>query len=117
MENETTLDLTTYYRQQYAAFLFYEEFTGGAIATCDICDLLADAIRRYLEYNVSGNYYAAEMALESSSTYVACDLSEEEFEAYVALFEDYVSAAMDGTYDDDIDFENGIAFEEDDEEA
>ena len=111
------MDFKDYYQQQYAAYHFYQDFTKGDTATSDICDLLIMAIREYLDYNKAGNFSDAELALEGSSTYVACDLSEEEFETYVESFEGYISAALDGCYDDDIDFENGIAFEDEVEAA
>ena len=69
---------------------FYKAWTG---ADCDtvIAELLADGALSYYEANRNGNYHAAELALESTLSYVNTEMTEAQYEQYVDTFEDYLA--------------------------
>lgn len=69
---------------------FYEAFTG---CECDdsIAELLTDGAFGYYRANQEGNWSAARLALESTLSYVNTEMTEEEYEEYVEIFEDYLA--------------------------
>jgi len=78
---------------------FALNWTGEAEVDRGMVDLLAMAAQTYYSHLEQGKDYYAELALESSSTYVQCDLSSDELEEYVALFEDFLYQASEGDLD------------------
>ena len=78
---------------------FVLNWTGEAQIDRGIVDLLAMAAQTYYSHLEQGKDSAAELALEASSTYVQCDLSSDELEEYVALFEDFLCQASEGEFD------------------
>ena len=101
------MDTKEWYRMQMAAAVHFEDFTGYPI-DMGICDLLTSAAFDYLQANTEGRYSDAQRALESTLSYVNTEMDEQGYEAYVEGFEDCISAASDGHYDDQIDFESGL---------
>jgi hypothetical protein len=98
MENETTMtDLNRIYAG-CTAFLL--QWTGEKEVHRDMVDLLAMAAQSYHSHLVQRDVFEAELALESSSTYVQCDLSSDEFEEYVEMFENYLWMASEGDFDE-----------------
>ena len=79
---------------------FVLNWTGEAQIDRGIVDLLAVAAQTYYSHLEQGKDSYAELALESSSTYVQCDLSSDELEKYVALFEDFLYQASEGEFDE-----------------
>jgi hypothetical protein len=69
---------------------FYVAWTGEDCDP-DIAELLADGALAYYAAMKEGNWSAAQKALESTLTYVNTELSEDEYEAYVDTFEDYLA--------------------------
>ena len=90
-------DLNTIYAGCTA---FVLNWTGEAEIDRGTVDLLAMAAQDYYSELEQGKDYYAELALESSSTYVQCDLSSDEFEEYVAMFEDFLNQASEGEFDE-----------------
>jgi hypothetical protein len=78
---------------------FLLNWTGEAEIDRGTVDLLVMAARDYYSHLEEGKDYYAELALEASSTYVQCDLSSDELEEYVALFEDFLCQASEGDLD------------------
>jgi hypothetical protein len=98
MNKETTMtDLNTIYAGCTA---FALNWTGEAEVDRNMVDLLAMAAQTYYSHLEQGKDCFAELALESSSTYVQCDLSSDELEEYVALFEDFLCQASEGEFDE-----------------
>ena len=94
---------------------FALNWTGEAEVDRGMVDLLAMAAQTYYSHLEQGKDYYAEQALESSSAYVQCDLSSEEFEEYVEMFENYLWMASEGEFDK-FDWEK-VTFSEEDEVA
>jgi len=94
---------------------FALNWTGEAEIDRGAVDMLVTAAQDYYSYLGQGRDYDAEMALEASSTYVQCDLSSDELEGYVALFEDFLYQASEGDLDG-FDWEK-VTFSEEDEVA
>ena len=90
-------DLNTIYAGCTA---FVLNWTGEVEIDRGIVDLLAMAAQTYYSHLEQGKDYYAELALESSSTYVQCDLSSDEFEDYVEMFENYLWMASEGDFDE-----------------
>ena len=69
---------------------FYEAFTGDE---CDhsIAELLTDGALRYYEACREGRFGAAELALETTLSYVNTEMTEEGYEEYIEMFEDYLA--------------------------
>ena len=91
---------------------FVLQWTGEGEIDQGTVDLLVMAARDYDSHIEESNYSRAELALEASSTYVQCDLSSDELEDYVAMFEDFLSQASDGVFDD-FEWDKVILSEED----
>ena len=90
-------DLDALYSGCTAFFLDYteaDEVDSGTV------DLLVSAARDYYSHMEKGHYSYAELALEASSTYVQCDLSSDELEEYVEMFENYLLVASEGDFDE-----------------
>ena len=79
---------------------FLLQWTGEKEVHRDMVDLLAMAAQTYYSDLEQGKDYSAELALESSSTYVQCDLSRDEFDEYVDMFENYLWMASEGDFDE-----------------
>ena len=107
---------TEYFRLQFAAAVHFESFTGYEIDS-QICELLTDGAYRYAAACKEGNSSAAWLAIEGTLSYVNTELDEEGYEAYREGFTDCISLALEGFYDEDIDFENGLFPEEEEEVA
>ena len=90
-------DLNTIYAG-CSAFLL--QWTGEKEVHRDTVDLLAMAAQTYHSYLEQRKVFDAELALESSSTYVQCDLSSDELEEYVEMFENYLWMASEGDFDE-----------------
>ena len=103
------MDLQTYYRLQFAAAIHYYNVTGEDLDGVT-CELLTDGAIDYANNCEEGNFQAAELALESTLSYVNTELDEDGYEAYTEGFAECISLALDGCYDNDIDFESGIHF-------
>ena len=104
-------DLNTIYAG-CTAFLL--QWTGENEVHRGTVDLLAMAAQTYHSHLEQREDFAAELALESSSTYVQCDLSSDELEEYVGMFEDFLCQASDGEFDE---FDWEAATWSEDEEA
>ena len=91
---------------------FVLQWTGENETPRGVVDLLVMAAQDYDSYTEEGNYSRAELDLEASSTYVQCDLSSDEIEEYVGMFEDFLCQASDGVFDD-FDWEEATFSEED----
>jgi len=105
-----------FYRCQFAAAVHFENFTGYEIDK-GCCDLLTSAAIEYADNCEAGNQMRAQLALEGTLSYVNTELDEEGYEAYTDGFADCISLALEGVYDEDIDFENGLVFDDEDEVA
>jgi hypothetical protein len=105
-----------YFRCQFAAAVHFENFTGYDIDR-GICELLTSGALDYADNCEAGDHMRAQLALEGTLSYVNTELDEEGYEAYTDGFADCISLALEGHYDEDIDFENGLVFEDDEEEA
>ena len=103
------MNLQTYYRLQFAAATHYYNFTGDDIDG-GICELLTDGAINYANDCEAGDFHAAELALESTLSYVNTELDEDGYEDYTEGFAECISLALEGCYDNDIDFEAGIDF-------
>ena len=79
---------------------FLLQWTGEEEIHRGTVDLLAMAAQTYYSNQEQGKDYAAELALESSSNYVQCDLSSDELEKYVEMFEDFLYQASEGGFDE-----------------
>ena len=90
-------DLNTLYAGCTA---FVLKWTGEDKTHRGVVDLLVMAAQGYDSHMEEGNYSRAELELEASSTYVQCDLGGDELEEYVAMFEDFLSQASDGVFDE-----------------
>jgi hypothetical protein len=66
----------------------------------DTVDLLVMAAQDYYTHLEQGNDSYAMLTLEASSTYVQCDLSSDELQEYVEVFELFLCQASDGLFDD-----------------
>jgi len=98
MTNQTTMtDLDTLCAGCSA---FYLGWSGADEVDTDVVHLLVDAARDYYAHLEQDNDYFAELALEASSTYVQCDLSGDELEEYVDLFQNYLWMAAEGELDE-----------------
>ena len=87
MENDT---LTDYGRTFEKCADFYAAWTGGC-ADEDITNLLANGAMNYYAAMREGHWSAATLALEGTLSYVNTEMSSDEYEAYVDMFEDYLS--------------------------
>jgi hypothetical protein len=105
-----------FYRCQFAAAVHFENFTGYDIDR-GICELLTSGAFDYADNCEAGNQMRAQLALEGTLSYVNTELDEEGYEAYTDGFADCISLALEGVYDEEIDFENGLVFEDEDEFA
>jgi len=108
------MNLQTYYRLEFAAATHFYNFTGYDIDR-GICELLTDGAHRYADACKKGDHSAAWLAIESTLSYVNTELDEEGYEAYRESFTDCISLALEGHYDEDIDFENGLVFDDEDQ--
>jgi hypothetical protein len=106
---------TKYFRLQFAAAVHFESFTGYDIDS-QICELLTDGAYGYADACEKGDYSAAWLAIEGTLSYVNTELDEDGYEDYREGFTDCISLALEGHYDEDIDFENGL-FPGDEDEA
>jgi hypothetical protein len=105
---------TKYFRLQFAAAVHFESFTGYDIDS-QICELLTDGAYGYADACEKGDYQAAWRAIEGTLSYVNTELDEEGYEAYREGFTDCISLALEGHYDENINFENGLFPGEDEE--
>ena len=55
----------------------------------DIVELVTDLVAQSLEERADGNWDYSEALLQKSSTYVYCDMGEDEMERYIELLEGY----------------------------
>lgn len=106
---------TEYFRLQFAAAVHFHDFTGYEIDSL-ICELLTNGAYNYAAACKEGDYSAAWLAIEGTLSYVNTELDEEGYEAYREGFTACISLALEGHYDEDIDFENGL-FPDEEEEA
>jgi hypothetical protein len=81
MENNTTFDYSTLFDAVEHALA---NITGEDTVDEDIVNLVAGRIHEH--WNKRGSY-SFDQIIESTSTYVACDLSEEELAAYLGEIE------------------------------
>jgi hypothetical protein len=81
MENNTTLDYSTLFDAVEHALA---NFTGEDNTDEDIVNLVAGRIHEH--WDIRGSY-SFDQILESTSTYVQCDLSEEELADYASELE------------------------------
>ena len=103
-----------FFRCQFAAAVHFENFTGYPIdGGC--CELLTDGAYNYAAACEKGDPSAAWLAIEGTLSYVNTELDEEGYEAYREGFTDCISMALEGHYDEDIDFENGLIFDDEEE--
>jgi len=105
-----------FYRCQFAAAVHFENFTGYDIDR-GICELLTDGAYNYADACEKGDYQSAWRAIEGTLSYVNTELDEEGYEDYREGFTDCISMALEGHYDEDIDFENGLIFDDEEEEV
>ena len=103
-------------RLQFAAAVHFESFTGYEIDR-NICELLTDGAYGYADACEKGDSSAAWLAIEGTLSYVNTELDEEGYEDYREGFADCISLALEGHYDEDIDFENGLVFDDEEEVA
>jgi hypothetical protein len=90
------IDLNTLYN---GCTRFLADYTQEEEVDSSVVDLLVDAARSYFDKLDQGDDYWAEMALETSSTYVQCDLSSDDLEEYVEMFQNYLWMASEGEFD------------------
>jgi hypothetical protein len=105
-----------FYRCQFAAAVHFENFTGYPIDS-GCCELLTDGAYNYADACEKGDYQAAWRAIEGTLSYVNTELDEEGYEAYREGFTDCISLALEGHYDENINFEEGLFPGEEDEAA
>ena len=69
---------------------FYEAFTGEE---CDesTAELLTSGAFDYYRANQEGSWSAARLALESTLSYVNTEMTEEGYDDYIEMFEDYLA--------------------------
>jgi hypothetical protein len=84
------MEKTDYERTLEKCYDFYVAWTSE---DCDpaIAELLADGALSYYAAMRDNNWSAAQLALESTLSYVDTEMSEDEYEAYVDTFEDYLA--------------------------
>lgn len=68
------------------------ETTGDVVVEEDLDEGVIDCVVGAVDEAIKGSSAAYYSRLEGSSTYVMCDLSEDELEAYADLLDGYIDA-------------------------